>query len=185
MCGMSVHVGTVLSSGLIIEVPEAEPAVGETRSRLDGSARLGIPAHITVLFPFMPPADIDDAVLRRLACIFAAVPAFEHRLVRTSWFDEDVLFLAPEDAAPFRALTESVHRAFPDYPPFGGRYQDVVPHLTIADRRPLTQMQSAERRVARYLPIDCKATEVSLMVQRDASGAWTRAASFTLGDVPL
>ena len=134
---------TVLGSGLIIEVPDAEPAVGEPRSRLDGNARLGIPAHITVLFPFMPPAYVDDAVLHRLAGIFAAVSAFEHRLVRTSWFDEDVLWLAPEDVAPFRSLTESVHREFPDYPPFGGRYEDVVPHLTIADRCPLEQMLSS------------------------------------------
>ena len=76
MCSMVVHADTVLSSGLIVEVPEVEPAVGELRSRLDGNARLGIPAHITVLFPFVPPAEIDDGVLRRLAGIFAAVPVF-------------------------------------------------------------------------------------------------------------
>jgi len=120
MCSMNVHADTILSSGLILEVPEVEPAVGELRSRLDGNARLGIPAHITVLFPFVPPAEIDDGVLRRLAGIFAAVPVFGHRLVRTSWFDEDVLWLAPEDDAPFRSLTESVQREFPDYLPFGG-----------------------------------------------------------------
>ncbi len=175
---------TVLNSGLIIEVPEAEPAVREPRSRLDGNARLGIPAHITVLFPFAPPAYIDDAVLRRLAGIFAAVPAFEHRLVRTNWFDEDVLWLEPEDDAPFRLLTESVHREFPDYPPFGGQFEDVVPHLTIADRCPLKQMQSAEHLVEKHLPINCIARGVSLMVQRDASGASTRATSFALGKAP-
>lgn len=175
---------TVLNSGLIVEVPEAEPAVREPRSRLDGNARLGIPAHITVLFPFVPPADIDDAVLRRLAGIFSAVPAFEHRLVRTNWFDEDVVWLEPEDDAPFRSLTESVHREFPDYPPFGGQFEDVVPHLTIADRCPLKQMQSAEQLVQKHLPIRCVATGVSLMVQRDASRAWTRATSFALGEPP-
>ena len=175
---------TVLGSGLIIEAPEAEPAVGEPRSRLDGNARLGIPAHIAVLFPFMPPAYIDDAVLHRLAGIFAAVPAFGHRLVRTSWFDEDVLWLAPEDDAPFRSLTESVHREFPDYPPFGGRYEDVVPHLTIADRCPLGQMQAAKHLVEKHLPISCVARGVTLVVQRDASGAWTHSASFALGEPP-
>ena len=63
-----------------------------------------------VLFPVMPPAYIDDAVLHRLAGIFAAVPAFEHRLVRTSWFDEDVLWLAPEDDAPFRRSPRRLSR---------------------------------------------------------------------------
>jgi len=175
---MDAHAETVLSSGLIIEVPEAEPAVGEPRSRLDSNARLGVPAHITVLFPFMPPAHLDDAVLHRLADLFGAVPAFEHRLVRTSWFGQDVLWLAPEDDAPFRSLTESVHREFPDYPPFGGQFENVVPHLTVADRRPLGQMQSAEHQVRKHLPIRCEATGVSLMVQRDASGAWSRSAWF-------
>jgi 2'-5' RNA ligase len=176
-------VETVVKSGLIVEVPEAEAAVREPRSRLDSSARLGVPAHITVLFPFVPPAHIDDAVLLRLAGIFAALPAFAHRLVRTNWFDEDVLWLAPEDDAPFRSLTESVHREFPDYPPFGGQFEDVIPHLTIADRCPLEQMQSAEDLVARHLPIIAMARRVSLFVQHDASGAWTLATSFALGQV--
>jgi hypothetical protein len=35
-------------SGLIVQVPEAEPAVARLRERLDASAPLGIPAHITV-----------------------------------------------------------------------------------------------------------------------------------------
>lgn len=178
---MNVHTEAVLGSGLIIEVPEAEPAVGEPRSRLDGNARLGIPAHITVLFPFVPRALIDDATLRRLTGIFAAEPAFVHRLVRSDWFADDVLWLAPEDDTPFRALTKKVHREFPDYPPFGGQFPDVVPHLTIADRRPIDQMRSAEQLVSSHLPISCVATRVSLMVQRDASGIWTRAASFALG----
>jgi 2'-5' RNA ligase len=177
-------VDTVLNSGLIVEVPEAETVVSEPRSRLDRNARLGIPAHFTVLFPFMPPAHIDDTVLHRLASIFAALPAFEHRLVRTNWFDKNVLWLEPEDDAPFRSLTESVHREFPDYPPFGGQFEGVVPHLTIADRCPLNQMQSAEHLVERHLPINCIARGVSLMIQRDASGAWTRATSFALGEFP-
>ena len=34
-------------SALIVEVPEAEPAVARYRHRLDASAPLGVPAHIT------------------------------------------------------------------------------------------------------------------------------------------
>jgi hypothetical protein len=34
-------------SGLIVEVPEGEPAVGRHRARLDASARLGVAAQIT------------------------------------------------------------------------------------------------------------------------------------------
>jgi hypothetical protein len=58
-------------SGLIIEVPEAEPAVRQHRERLDASAPLGVPAHITVLFPFMPPEAIDAAAVTKLEELFA------------------------------------------------------------------------------------------------------------------
>src|ERR1017187_6675328 len=34
------------------------------------------------------------------------------------------------------ALTEAAHAAFPQCPPFGGIYPDVVPHLTIGARPP-------------------------------------------------
>lgn len=50
-------------SGLMIEVPEAEPAVRHHREHFDASTPLGVPAHITVLFPFMPPETIDTAAL--------------------------------------------------------------------------------------------------------------------------
>ena len=48
---------------LLVEVPEAEPAVARHRERLDANAPLGIPAHITVLFPFTPPEVIGPPVL--------------------------------------------------------------------------------------------------------------------------
>lgn len=59
-------------SALIVRVPEAEPLVGTFRDRFDPVARLGVPAHITLLYPFEPPADIDVQVLRDLEDLFAA-----------------------------------------------------------------------------------------------------------------
>jgi hypothetical protein len=43
-------------SAFIVCVPEAEPHVAVLRERFDASARLGLPAHITMLYPFMPLA---------------------------------------------------------------------------------------------------------------------------------
>src|SRR5215467_8791536 len=123
-------------SGLIIEVPEAEPAVRQHRQRLDASAPLGVPAHITVLFPFMPPETIGTAALTELGQLFANVSPFRFRLDRTDWFGDDVLWLAPRDPDPFRALTQRVFRAFPAFPPFEGQFEDVVPHLTIGHGHP-------------------------------------------------
>jgi hypothetical protein len=43
-----------MQSALLLPVPAAEAAVGPYRALLDPSARDGVPAHITVLYPFLP-----------------------------------------------------------------------------------------------------------------------------------
>jgi hypothetical protein len=42
-------------SALIVAVPEAEWAVAALRAAYDPAASWGMPAHITVLYPFLPP----------------------------------------------------------------------------------------------------------------------------------
>ena len=168
-------------SGLIIEIPESETAVGRHRDALDGNARLGVPAHITVLSPFMPPVQIDSTILARLRRLFAAERPFDVELTHTSWFEHDVLWLAPEDPQPFRTLTEHVCSAFPGFPPFAGQFADVVPHLTIAHGCDPVEMHAAERAVQGLLPIQGCARQVTLLTQTEAGGAWSRAARFPLG----
>ena len=48
-------------SALVVLVPEAEAVVGRLRHRYDPSAAVGIPAHITLNYPFLPgePADTE------------------------------------------------------------------------------------------------------------------------------
>jgi len=72
---------------------------------------MGIPAHITVIAPFLPRAGIGEPVLGALDRLFGGMPGFRFRLARTAWFGEQVLWLAPDDPGPFRALTERVHAA--------------------------------------------------------------------------
>jgi hypothetical protein len=100
----------------------------------------------------------------------------QHGLMPANWFAQDVLWLEPKGDAPFRSLPESVHREFPNYPPFGDQFEDVVPHLTIAARCPLPQMQSAEHGVDKHLPINRMATQVSLLVSAMPAAAELTAA---------
>ncbi|WP_319460873.1 2'-5' RNA ligase family protein [Micromonospora sp. RTP1Z1] len=175
--------GAVLrQSGLILEVPEAEAAVGRHRDVLDANARLGVPAHVTVLFPFVPPAQIDLVVVAELRRIFAGTAAFDFRLTRTAWFGDEVLWLAPEDPQPFRILTELVHTAFPDFPPFEGQFDDVVPHLTVAHGCDSADMQAAERALEQHLPILGRARKMTLIAQADDSGTWIRQTTFPLAE---
>ncbi len=119
-------------SAIIVPVAEAEPLVGKLRAQFDSSARVGVPAHITILYPFCPPDAITTAVLDDLCRAIAGIQPFEFCLATIGRFP-GVLYLTPEPATPFVRLTEAIARQFPEYPPYGGRFQTIVPHLTIAD----------------------------------------------------
>jgi hypothetical protein len=172
-------------SALLVTVPAAEPAVARHRSRLDTSAAVGVPAHITVLYPFLPPDLIDADTHKTLARLFASVPGFRFTLDRTRWFSDPVLWLGPSDPAPFTALIELVVAAFPSCPPYGGQIAEVIPHLTIGDHAPRADLEAAETDVRPYLPIEAEATSVTLMTLPPpgfvpTTARWTTVATFSL-----
>ncbi len=168
-------------SALLIPVPAVEPVVGEWRSLYDPSAACGVPAHITLLVPFVRPTEIDVALLEELRAHFAAVKPFAYRFPTFARFP-GVVYLAPEPARPFRTMIADLHARFPDHPPYGGIHDDVVPHLTVADRRDrldIVLMQRIERALGPRLPLAARATEVWLMAERRKR--WRRKARFPLG----
>jgi 2'-5' RNA ligase len=176
-----------MKSALLVAVPAAEAAVGSHRARLDPSARDGVPAHLTVLYPFLPPAQIRPNVLAALARLFAGVPRFDFALDRVRWFGESVVWLGPSDETPFRVLTELARTAYPCCPPYGGEHEDTVPHLTIGQLGEPAGLRAAAEAVRPLLPIPAEATEVSLMAgpspgrQSGPPGQWRIVASFPLG----
>ena len=118
-------------SALVVLAPEAEPMVKAYRDEHDPAAAVGVPAHLTVLYPFLLP-DVPPAAAARLTALFAACAPFDYTLSELGRFP-GVLYLAPEPAEPFRSLTLRVAHAFPDFPPYGGRHEHIIPHLTIAN----------------------------------------------------
>jgi len=55
-----------LESVILILVPDADIIVGKWREKHDRVARLGISAHITLLYPFKTPSTIDRVVINKL-----------------------------------------------------------------------------------------------------------------------
>lgn len=159
----------------------------EHRAALDGSARDGVPAHITVLYPFMAPALAGEPVLAALSRLFAGFPAFTFTLDRVAWFGDSVVWLGPRDPGPLRDLIGQAAAAFPRYPRYGGQHAEVVPHLTIGDRGGLAALRAAAEAVRLLLPVEASAAEVTLMAGPPPGnpaappGQWHRLASFPLG----
>ena len=113
-------------SAVLVPIPAVEPVVAEHRRRLDPGSAWGVPAHVTVLYPFVPPSEHGPEMLERLAEVVGSVPTFSCSFTGPAWFNDHVVWLRPAPDTSFRALTDAVWRSFPDYPPFGGVHDDVV-----------------------------------------------------------
>lgn len=98
-------------TALLLRVPGAESAVGRHRGRLDRAAADGIPAHVTVLHPFVPLGDLHEEERYRLERLFAMQQSFQLVERRTSWFGDRVIFVQLDDPAPVRVLTAQVAAA--------------------------------------------------------------------------
>jgi 2'-5' RNA ligase len=168
----------VSRSAVVITVPEAEPVVGDWRRRHTYDAPLGMPAHVTVLFPFVPFEQAGDAA-GRVAELMAAKPAFDLVFRRTARFPE-VLYLDPEPARPFLALTAAIAGEWPEHPPYEGAHETVIPHLTVAESDDSALLDRIAAEVEPRLPLEKRVTEASLFVESD-TGRWHEHSRFPLG----
>lgn len=116
---------------LVIPVPAADPVVEECRLRHDPSAPRGMPAHITVNYPFQFPQNQYSEVVGVLTELFSSFSAFDFSLTSLGRFP-GVLFLEPQPRSPFIELVQAVAARFTDSPPYGGRHESINPHLTLA-----------------------------------------------------
>ncbi len=170
-----------VESALVVPVPSAGNVVRLLRRVFDPTARDGLPPHVTVLGPFRDPADLDAAGLAELAAAVGSVRSFAYRLSRIGWFDDRVVYLAPEPAEGFIQLTEAVVRRFPDHLPYGGAFGSSVPHLSIGIGGPAPALRVAARLVAPRLPIDAVASNVQLMSHEPGRRPWRVDREFALG----
>ncbi len=167
-------------SGIIVCVPEAEALVGALRERHDPSARLGVPAHVTVLYPFIAPERIDASILERVRTAVRDVGAFSFSLDTIGRFPATV-YIEPRPAAPFIDLTERLAAEFPGCPPYGGTHADIIPHLTVADgsadEADIVE-QSLAALLAAHGPIRSVCSSIVLM--ENSGGRWMHMHVFPL-----
>jgi 2'-5' RNA ligase len=161
------------ASAVVVRVP-LPAGLARLRARRDWAASVGVPPHVTILFPFLPAERLDRGVRDELAAIAGTVEPFEVAFERVGRFP-GVVYLAPEPAAPFSALTEAVHARFPGFPPYDGAFETVVPHLTITEPLDGQEDEAALDAVAaeagRRLPFRVRVRRLEVLVE-DADGRW-------------
>jgi hypothetical protein len=122
----------------------------------------GVPAHITVLYPFVDAAAVDE---KAVAEVLAPFDAFSFTLASRERFEGGVHWLRPEPSEPFRLLTRAVWQRWPEHPPYEGAHDDVIPHLTVT-------------RADTPVPVETRAEEVWLIEEQPH--AWTTRCAFPL-----
>jgi 2'-5' RNA ligase len=126
------------------------------------SGSKGMPAHLTLLAPFMRPEQLGASGISEMRDVVAPFRPFEVELQRTAYFDlgsRRVLYLQPEPAEPFVEMINALVRRFPEHPPYGRAGLGPRPHLTVATSADDALLAGIEGAVRRALPISARASE--------------------------
>ncbi|MCD0445842.1 2'-5' RNA ligase family protein [Glycomyces sp. A-F 0318] len=150
-------------TALLVVVDDVEPLVDPWRQRFNTSAAAGLPAHVTVLIPFLDIKRIDPAVRNELTALFARQDRFSVEFGKVGRFSH-VRYLQPTPAQRFRELTEAVVARWPEAPPYGGQFTEVHPHLTVANDQSPEVFDEIEAAIEAQLPLSTVVSSVSLFV---------------------
>ena len=165
-------------SGLVLVIPELEPLFGDLRARHDPAARQGMPPHVTLVYPFKAYPELKPEDHVRLAEVMGGHGVLDLTFATVDRF-ETALWLKPEPSAPVQALIAAIVDAFPAWPPYGGEFETVIPHATIAQGLPdlLDRLEpvAAERLAT---PIRSRVEAVSLF--RTVRKRWVEGERFPL-----
>ena len=150
------------AAALVVLVPEADPVLAIANAQMPAEKRLTAPAHITLIYPFMPPELISEEALTSFADFFDGFAPLSFELT-IGWFGKEVLLLIPRPSAGLVALTEAVLARWPEYPYYAGAYETIDPHLSLGfgDAQSLEPIAAA---VEPQTPLTGNAAAVSLRV---------------------
>jgi 2'-5' RNA ligase len=139
----------------------------------------GVPAHLTLLYPFVQPERLDGDVRARLGGVARDHPRFEYRL-REAALWPDTVYVRVEPEAPFVHLQRALQAAFPEFPIYGPDWNlEFVPHVSIAEGHASGLASATADPAWGALPEVRQATRIDV-IARGANGRWR-----TLWRIPL
>jgi hypothetical protein len=117
---------------IISPTPFVGRRIEDIRARHDWSAQLGVPAHVTLLGPFLDPAEVDGQIVGRLREIVSGQRRFHATFDRLALLG-DVACLLPADPSPFEHLHRTLHEHWPHLPRRSGHQVTVARDLNDAE----------------------------------------------------
>lgn len=153
------------------------PALEALRLRSIADAAAGVPAHVTLLYPFAEEAQLGAEVLDLVAAIAARHPVLRLTLHEGRRFP-DTLYVSVEPDGPLRALQGELAAAFPTLPLYGDTFQ-FVPHVSIVEGPAVADPLALDDPAWRTLPVEQLVDAIDLITGRD--GQWATRRRFALG----
>lgn len=159
------------ASAVVVRV-HLPPAIEALRRAAVKDASRGLPAHVTLLSPFVRAGQLDAALRRRLAAILVRHLAFDYHLLGPK-MSSDTLYAGVDSERPFLELHRDLATEFPEHPIYEGKGGELVPHVTVASgRSAIKDRRLIEDRAWHALPTRRRAYAVDLIAPgRDARWA--------------
>lgn len=149
---------------LAVPVPELDDYVRARTRHYDAAYLADDPtfgqAHVTLLAPWRRDPSSSD--LAKLAELFTSLEPFEYTVDTLNVFPDGIIHGLAEPAEPFVRMTTDLVKLFPDCPPYGGKFADIIPHVTLDAIGPDVDLDVVRRDLADLIPVHCLADEVQL-----------------------
>ncbi|WP_316690539.1 2'-5' RNA ligase family protein [Pseudonocardia sp. H11422] len=140
--------------------------------------RAGVPAHLTVLYPFMPASVLTEEVVSRCRELCSGTGPLTVRFERCE-VAPGIVGLPPVPSGPIEGLTRSFVEEWPDYRPYGGAYGDTpAAHATAALGAAAEEANAIAAWASALLPVTAE-LRAAVLVELTASG-WAERARLML-----
>jgi hypothetical protein len=161
---------TERSSAIVVRI-RVPAAIERLRRAHDRAARLGVPAHVTILYPFLARTELTAAVRDDLTEIAGEFRSFQVTFLEAARWP-GLVYLEPRPSTPFTGLIDRVAACFPEHPPYAGAISEVIPHVTVAESHeaPLEAIVAAAQAA---LPFEATAAGLEVLTEAD-DGRWRR-----------
>ena len=167
------------ASAVIVRV-HLPPALEALRRSQVKDASQGLPAHLTLLSPFVPSGKLDAALRAKLAAIIGRHFAFDYHLVGPK-ASADTIYAGLDSELPFMALQRDLAAAFPAYPIYEGKVHEVIPHVTVSGRETVFDRKILADRAWHALPTRRRAHAVEVIARGRLGRHWATVWRFRLG----
>jgi len=129
-----------------------------------------VPAHVTLLYPFVGWEELDPPIGRKIASVAARHAAFDYTMTGPERWP-DTVYVAVEPIEPFVRLQADLAATFPEYPIYGEESDfEFSPHITVAEGRAIDDPNTMRDAAWAALPLGARAAWLDVIATD--GGTW-------------